>query len=408
MLRLDDTDAERSTEAYAEGIKDDLEWLGLNWDLEAKQSYRYNSYEKAVRELTERGLLYPCFETEEELERKRKLQLAKGRPPVYDRSALTMTDEVREKFEAEGRRPHWRFKLDHRRVSWTDLVRGEQSIDCASLSDPVMIRQGGGYLYTLPSVVDDIDFEISHVIRGEDHVANTAVQIQLFEALGAKAPEFAHHNLLVGADGETLSKRKGALSIKGLRDDGLEPLAINSHAATIGSSHPVEPHQSMDDIAELFDFTKLSRAPARFDETELQQVNARLLHEMPFETVRERLKEMGVEGGEPFWQAVRGNIERFGDVLVWWRVVGGNIDPEIEDQDFCLAALDVLPQPPFDDQSWSVWTSAVKEKTGVKGKALFMPLRLALTGQTSGPELKQLLPLIGYDRVRARLEGRNA
>ena len=408
MLRLDDTDVERSTEEFAQGIKDDLTWLGLSWDLEAKQSERYIKYEKAVRKLTEAERLYPCYETPEELDLKRKRQLARGRPPVYDRSALSLSEEELAKYEEEGRRPHWRFKLDYTRVTWSDLVRGEQSIDAASFSDPVMIRQGGGYLYTLPSVVDDIDFEISHVIRGEDHVANTAAQIQLFEALGGKVPSFGHHNLLVNADGEALSKRKGSLSVSGLREEGLEPLAINAHAATIGSSHPVVPHASMEDIAALFDFSKLSRAPARFDESELRHLNAKLLHEMDFELVEQRLGNLNIDGEAPFWMAVRGNIELFGDVEQWWQVIASEIDPVIEDLEFCKRAQELLPKSPFDADTWSSWTKAVKDDTGAKGKALFMPLRKALTGQEHGPELKHLLPLMSYEKVSNRLLGKRA
>ncbi len=408
MLRLDDTDAERSTEAFAQGIKDDLSWLGLQWDLAAKQSERYLEYEKAVRKLTEDGRLYPCYEAPDELDLKRRRQLARGRPPVYDRSALSMSDDDLAKYEEQGRQPHWRFKLNHELVSWDDLVRGDTKIDAASFSDPVMIRQGGGYLYTLPSVVDDIDFEISHVIRGEDHVANTAAQIQLFEALGASVPRFGHHNLLVGADGEALSKRKGSVSVAGLRDEGLEPLAINAHAATIGSAHPVAPHQSMQEIAALFDFSKLSRAPARFDESELRHLNAKYLHEAAFEIVRERLEKSGITGGEPFWLAVRGNIDVLKDVEQWWRVVDGEIGPLIEDQQFCTKAQALLPLGPFDEQSWSVWTSAVKEQTGAKGKALFMPLRKALTAKEHGPELKMLLPMMSYEKVSDRLLGKRA
>ena len=408
MLRLDDTDAERSTEAFAQGIKDDLTWLGLTWDLEAKQSSRYQQYEKAVRKLTEDGRLYPCYETPEELDLKRRRQLARGRPPVYDRSALDMSEEDLARYEKEGRCPHWRFKLDHTYVSWTDLVRGEQKIDASSFSDPVMIRQGGGYLYTLPSVVDDIDFEITHVIRGEDHVANTAAQIQLFEALDARPPRFGHHNLLIGADGEALSKRKGSLSIAGLRDEGLEPLAINAHAATIGSSHPVAPHQSMSEIAALFDFSKLSRAPARFDESELRHLNAKYLHDASFEVVSNRLEKMGISGGEPFWLAVRGNIEVLDDAKQWWRVVASEIAPVIDDKGFCEQAQALLPDGPFDDQTWSLWTSAVKDKTGARGKALFMPLRKALTARERGPELKMLLPMMSYEKVSNRLLGKTA
>lgn len=405
MLRLDDTDFERSTEAYAQGIRDDLAWLGLHWDIEAKQSDRYIEYEKATRRLTESGRLYPCYETQEELDLRRKRQLARGLPPVYDRAALALTSDEHDKCIAEGRMPHWRFKLDHRRVVWHDLVRGEQSIDTASLSDPVMIRKGGGYLYTLPSVVDDIDFAITHVIRGEDHVANTAVQIQLFDALGHDVPMFAHHNLLIGADGEALSKRRGALSVMGLREAGLEPMAINSHAATIGTSHPIAPHQNMAQLAELLDFSKLSRAPARFDEAELRQVNARLLHGMDYAAVAPRLKKLKIGRGEEFWLAVRGNLELFDDVKAWWQVVHGRISPVIEDAAFCAAALDLLPAA-VDETTWAAWTDALKKASGRKGKELFMPLRLALTGVGHGPEMKLLLPLIGRDKAAERLQGR--
>ncbi len=408
MLRLDDTDVERSTDEFAEGIKEDLIWLGLEWDLLAKQSDRYVEYEKAVRHLTETGRLYPCYDTPEELDLKRRRQLAQGRPPIYDRSALELSDEMIAEYEKEGRRPHWRFKLEHKRVTWNDLVRGEQSIDAGSFSDPVMIRQGGGYLYTLPSVVDDIDFEMTHIIRGEDHVANTAAQIQLFEALGATPPVFGHHNLLVGADGEALSKRKGSLSIAGLREEGLEPLALNAHAATIGSSHPVAPHQSMEEIAELFDFSRLSRAPARFDESELRNLNAKYLHEVAFAVVEERLEKAGITGGEPFWLAIRGNIDLFGDAEKWWQVVAHEIEPVITDQELCNAAQKLLPAAPLDEITWSEWTQAVKDQTGAKGKSLFMPLRQALTGQERGPELKFLLPLMSYDKVSNRLLGQKA
>ncbi len=405
MLRLDDTDQERSTEAYAEGIKTDLKWLGLNWDIEASQSKRFDKYDAVVERLKEEGRLYPCFETADELERKRKRQMARGMPPVYDRSALELSDKDRAILIAEGRTPHWRFKLEDKSVVWQDLVRGEQSIEASSLSDPILIREDGTYLYTLPSVIDDIEFKVSHVIRGEDHVANTGAQIQIFEALGAEPPQFAHHNLLVGKDGEGLSKRLGSLSIESFREDGFEAMAVVSHAATIGSSNPIVPHQSTDSIASEFGFEKLSRSPARFDVAELELLNAKLLHEMDFSLVEARLSELGVEGGEAFWNAVKGNIEKFQDVSFWWQVVEGPIEPVIEDAEFCSKAADLLPKGTYDEESWSAFTGAVKEATGAKGKALFHPLRLALTGQPHGPELKFLLPLIGEKRAAGRLRG---
>jgi len=405
MLRIDDTDLERSKESYVDAIKEDLTWLGLDWDFEARQSARFDKYDAVVEELKAQGRLYPCYESASELDRKRKRQMARGLPPVYDRAALELTDQQRAELEAEGRKPHWRFKLEARTVSWSDLVRGEQSIEATSLSDPILVREDGTYLYTLPSVIDDIEFKITHIIRGEDHVANTGAQIQIFEALGAKAPTFAHHNLIVGKDGEGLSKRLGSLSISSFRDNGMEAMAVMSHAATIGSSNDIRPHLSTQTISDEFAFEKLSRAPARFDEAELALLNAKLLHETPFEAVSQRLEAMDISGGETFWDAVKGNIETFEDVKTWWQVVNGPIEPVIEDASFCEEAETLLPEGDWDTSSWGAWTSAVKEKTGAKGKALFHPLRLALTGQSFGPELKTLLPLIGREKVSARLKG---
>jgi glutamyl-tRNA synthetase len=408
LLRLDDTDAERSTEEFAAGIREDLSWLGLGWADEVRQSERFPIYAAAVKTLKASGRLYPAYETPEELELKRKRQLARGRPPVYDRAALKLTDADRAKLEAEGREPHWRFKLETRDVVWNDLVRGEQHVDAASLSDPVLVRADGTYLYTLPSVVDDIDLGITHVIRGEDHVANTAPQIQLFEALGAAPPAFGHHNLLVGAEGQALSKRDRSISIEGMREEGLEPLAVASYAATIGTSDPVAPHTSLDELVARFDFGKLSRAPARFDVDELRGLNAKLLHMLPFEAVSARLAQMGVGGGEAFWLAIRGNLGTLADAKIWWQVVEGPLNPIIADATLCGEAAALLPPEPWDASTWERWADDIKRKTGAKGKTLFQPLRLALTGRAHGPELKVLLPLIGRRRVLARLEGKQA
>ena len=408
IFRLDDTDRERSTEEFARGIEEDLHWLGVEWAEKVRQSDRFDLYAVAVAKLKASGRLYPAYETPEELELKRKRQLARGRPPVYDRAALKLTEDERAKFEAEGRKPHWRFLLEQRDVVWDDLVRGRQHVDAASLSDPVLVRADGTYLYTLPSVVDDIDLGITHVIRGEDHVANTAPQIQLFEALSAAPPAFGHHNLLVGADGQALSKRDRALSIAALRAEGIEALAVASYSATLGTSDPVAPHASLDELVRAFDFAKLSRAPARFDSNELRLLNAKLLHLLPFSAVADRLGAMGVGGGEDFWEAVRSNLAVLGDAELWWRVVQGPLEPVIEDRDLCRAAAGLLPAEPWDEATWPAWSSAVKEATGAKGKALFSPLRLALTGRAHGPELKHLLPMIGRARAVARLEGRVA
>jgi glutamyl-tRNA synthetase len=342
------------------------------------------------------------------LERRRKRQLARGLPPVYDRAALKLTAAERASLEASGRKPHWRFRLEERGVAWTDLIRGEQTIDAGSLSDPVLVREDGTYLYTLPSVVDDIEFGITHVIRGEDHVANTGVQIQIFEALGAASPIFGHHNLLITPEGEALSKRLGSLSIRSLREEGLEPLAVLSYSATIGTSDPVAPYTSLTALARVSDFDKLSRAPARFDIGELHSLNAKLLQELDYDAVAGRLEASHVSGGRAFWEAVRPNLNIFADVGHWWQVVAGQIQPEISADELLKAACETLPPEPWSQATWSEWTNAIKSATGAKGKALFQPLRLALTGSDHGPELKVLLPLIGRQKAAARLCGRVA
>jgi glutamyl-tRNA synthetase len=408
ILRFDDTDLARSKQEYAESIETDLHWLGIPPDVIVRQSERFALYDAAAEQLKAAGRLYPCYETQEELEFRRKRQLARGLPPIYDRAALKLTDEDRAKLEGEGRKPHWRFRLDPTNVAWEDLVRGPCHVDCSSLSDPVLVREDGTYLYTLPSVVDDIDLTITHVIRGEDHVTNTAVQIQIFEALGAGSPTFAHHSLLITASGEGLSKRLGHLSVKGLRDAGLEPQAVASLAVLVGSAEAVRPVADLNELAKLIDFSHISRAPAKFDESELEHLNARLIHEMPYEAAHERLAQLGADEGETFWIAVRGNLTKVRDAAEWAKVVRGPVTPVIEDKAFIEAAAGVLPDAPWDATTWKAWTEAVKAATGVKGKALFMPLRQALTGLDHGPELAALLPLIGPERAKARLAGQAA
>ena len=408
LLRFDDTDLGRSKEEYVTGMRDDLTWLGLTWDEEFRQSARFAFYNETAEKLKQAGRLYACYETPEELERRRKRQMARGFPPVYDRASLKMTDQEKRELEEQGRKPHWRFLLDQRPTGWDDLIRGPQEIDAASVSDPVLIREDGTPLYTFTSVADDADTGITHIIRGEDHVTNTAVQIQIFEALGAKAPVFAHHNLLVGAQGEALSKRLGSLSIQGLREEGFEPLAVMAHASLIGTSEALHPQESLEALAKLFDFAKISRAPARFDPEELKGLNAKLLHTMPYAAVGERLRARGLDGGEAFWLAVRANLEVFGDVDQWWTVVRGPVTPVIEDAAFLDKALAQLPPEPWDHTTWRSWTEAVKQATGAKGRALYHPLRLALTGFERGPELKELLPLIGRERAATRLGGKTS
>lgn len=418
LLRLDDTDTERSTEAFAQSIRDDLTWLGLNWDRQEKQSDRTARYNVVADQLRAIGRLYACYETEDELDRKRKRQMGRGLPPIYDRTGLRLTPEDKAKFEAEGRRPHWRFRLANTDsmeasatdaltpqptiVSWNDLIRGDQIVDVGSLSDPVMIRADGSFLYTFTSVVDDIDFAITHIVRGEDHVTNSGVQLQIFEALGAEPPALGHHSLLIGADGQALSKRLGALSIASFREAGLEPMAVVSHAALVGTSDAIEPHRHLSELADLFDLSKISTAPGRFDLEELNGLNAKLLHNLPFEDVAERLGASRA-GGAAFWEAVRGNLTLLRDAEDWWHVATGEISPVIEDQSVTAKAADLLPSEPWDHATWSRWTDAVKAATGAKGRALFHPLRLALTGRDAGPELKFLLPFIGAERARRRL-----
>lgn len=405
ILRFDDTDFERSTKEFADGITTDLNWLGLTPDEVYRQSERFALYHEATEKLKNDGRLYACYETAEELDYKRKRQLARHQPPIYDRTGLKLSDKDRSRLEAEGRKPHWRFKLDQRDIHWHDLVRGDVRIDTSSLSDPVLIREDGSYLYTLPSVVDDIDMGLTHVIRGEDHTTNAAVQIEIFEALGAKAPAFAHHSLLIGSDGKGLSKRLGSLSIAAMRDEGLEAMAVVSHAALIGTSEAIEPHTSMDSLLAVFELSKLSRAPGRFDMAELENLNARIVHQLSYAEVQDRLAAFQSDGGENFWLAIRGNLSKVQDAVEWHDVVYGDVSGEIdkEDRDFISQASGLLPDDPWDDLTWKSWTTAVKEASGRKGKALFMPLRLALTGKQHGPELAALLPLIGRERALARL-----
>jgi glutamyl-tRNA synthetase len=398
LLRFDDTDTGRSKAEYAEAIATDLDWLGIKPDCVEHQSKRLESYREAADRLIASGRLYPAYETPEELDRRRKRQLARHKPPVYDRAAIALTPEDRARLEAEGRKPHWRFKLDHRTVTWNDLIRGPQHIDTTMLSDPVLVREDGSFLYTLTSVVDDIDLGITHIIRGEDHVVNTVVQIEIFEALGGRVPDFAHHSLLIGADGQGLSKRLGSLSIASLRESGLEAMAVVSHAALLGTSDSIHPCLDYDELIEGFDLAKLSRAPARFDEAELRGLNARLLHKTPYAAVKDRLGGLS----EAFWLTVRGNLTVFADVEQWKTIVYGEI-PETPKDGFIREAAAVLPPEPWDDTTWKTWTDALKARTDRKGKALFMPLRLALTGLDHGPELAVLLPLIGRKKTLKRL-----
>lgn len=409
MLRYDDTDLERSKQEYVEGIAEDLSWLGLAWDKKAFQSKRLPQYEAAAEKLKADGRLYACYETPEELDFKRKRLLAKHRPPVYDRAGLRLTAAERKVFEDEGRKPHWRFKLDHGEERWDDIVRGSSHVDCASLSDPVLIRGDGSFLYTLPSVVDDMDYAVSHVIRGEDHVTNTAPQLQLFRALGAEPPAFGHLPLMTDISGAGLSKRLGSLSLRDLRVQGLEPMAVNSLLAKLGTSDAIEARANLDLLVDEFDVGNFSRATPKFDPTELGHLNARLLHSLSFDEVRPRLAALSLGDATPaFWEAVKANLTSLVEAKEWWGVVTGPVIPVIEDNGFTQTAAGLLPPEPWDQTTWGVLTAAVKTATGRKGRDLFHPLRLALTGRENGPELKNLLPLIGRERALKRLGGETA
>jgi glutamyl-tRNA synthetase len=398
ILRIDDTDAERSKEAYVDALKQDLEWLGLHWDRIERQSLRLDRYAEAADKLRSMERFYEAFETPTELDLKRKKQLNMGRPPVYDRAALALSDADKDKLRAERGNGVWRFKLIQERIEWHDGILGDISIDAASVSDPVLIRGDGQVLYTLASVVDDVDMGVTHIVRGSDHVTNTATQIQIIEALGAKPPQFAHHSLLTGPQGEALSKRLGALSLRDLRAQGIEPMALLSLMARLGSADPVELRTEMAELIEGFDIERFGSAPTKFDENDLFPLTARHLAALPFEAVAGKIAEIGVpEALAPqFWEVTRENITTLKDLEGWWVLFRDGAEPVIEDEDreFVAQAMALLPEGPHDAKTWGKWTSAVKEATGRKGKGLFMPLRKALTGQAHGPEMAQVLPLL--------------
>jgi glutamyl-tRNA synthetase len=415
LLRLDDTDRERSTEVFARGIEEDLAWLGLDWHEHLKQSDRLPRYSEAAGRLQEKGRLYPCYETEEELQLQRAAQRSQGKPPRYDRSALKLTAADRARLEAEGRGPHWRFKLPDEEAAWSDLVQGEKRIPGGELSDPVLLRSDGQPLYTLTSVVDDVELRITHVIRGADHITNTAVQIALFRALGAEPPVFAHLPLLVDAEGQGLSKRLGSLSLDSLRAEGIEPLAICVYLARLGTGDPMEPVESLDALAAGFDLARYSRAPARFDPDELRRLSTATVHRTPFERASPRLAALGIPAASPeFWDAVRENVEalsgpKSAELLHWHRVCHGSLPAQPPaDPAFAQRAVALLPPEPWNADTWSRWSEVLKRETGRKGRALFEPLRLALTQRSHGPELRNLLPLIGHARAAARLRGEAA
>lgn len=401
-LRIDDTDAARSEERFVEGIRADLDWLGLEPDGEERQSARFALYEARFQQLREAGRIYPAYETGQELDLKRKIAAGRGLPPIYDRAALALSDAERAALEAEGVLPHWRFKLDHAApIVWDDLIRGPQKLDPATMSDPVIRRADGSWLYMLPSAIDDMEMGITHVVRGEDHVSNTALQLQMFAAMGAAPPAFAHEALLVGTEGK-LSKRLGSLGVAHFREIGIEPVAVRALLARIGTSLPVEPLVESAALIETFDFAVFGRAPARFDEGELAGLNAKIVHQLDFDAVAARLPE-GMGAAE--WAAVRPNLATVADSAEWWKVIEGPIVAERDpaDTDFLAAAARIAATIAWGEDPWHALTAALKAETGRSGKALFLPLRRALTAHDHGPDMKALLPLIGQQRAISRL-----
>jgi len=396
LLRIDDTDTERSKPEFTAAIEEDLKWLGLAWDSEEHQSTRFERYKLAADKLRAAERLYACYETPEELEIQRKMLAGRGLPPIYKRA----TEEQNKKYESEGRKPHWRFALNDETMEWEDLIRGHVAMKANTMSDPVLLRADGMPVYTLASVVDDGEMNVTHVIRGEDHVSNTAVQIQLYKALGFKVPEFAHIALLKTKEGE-LSKRLGGNDIRTLREAGILPMAVNSLLARIGTSDAVEAFTDIQSLVDGFDFKRFGRAPANYDVVELEKLNEKLLHHLPFAAVKEKLSF----ADENFWMSVRGNVKTLGEVKEWWDILHGDVRADLnhDERAFLRSIVDKLPPAPWDEKTWEMWMAAVKPTTTRKGKELFHPLRLALTGREDGPEMKKLLPLLGAERTRKRL-----
>ncbi|WP_293443237.1 glutamate--tRNA ligase [Planktotalea sp.] len=398
ILRIDDTDPVRSEEKYVDAIKQDLEWLGLTWDKVERQSDRLDRYAETADKLREMGRFYEAFETPTELDLKRKKQLNMGKPPVYDRSALGLSDAEKDALRAERGSGVWRYKLDQERIGWTDGILGYTSIDAASVSDPVLIRGDGQVLYTLASIVDDTDMGVTNVVRGSDHVTNTATQIQMIKAIGSTVPDFAHHSLLTGPQGESLSKRLGTLALRDLREAGVQPMALLSLLARLGSSQPVDLRTSLDELIEGFDISQFGSVPTKFDVDDLYPLTARYNHTLPLAAVADRIAALGVPADQAgqFWDVARENVTVLSDLSEWSDLAQNGADPIIEagDEDFIAKAMTMLPDGPYTEATWGEWTSAVKEATGRKGKSLFMPLRKAVTGRERGPDMASLMPLL--------------
>ena len=403
MLRIDDTDDERSLKKYEDAIKEDLSWVGINWDSLEKQSSRLSYYDQALQKLLDKKRAYPCFETAEELSLKRKKQLSSGKPPIYDRSALNLSDSDIADFKAKGRSPHYRFLLDHKDVNWNDLVKGASQYNMSNLSDPVIIREDGRVIYTLASVVDDIDFEVTDILRGEDHMTNSAAQIQLFEALESSPPNLGHLSLLTDISGAGLSKRLGSISLRDLKDEGFQPMAISSLLSKVGTSDAVEIFRDINQIISDFDISKFGKSKPKFDKNELRGLNSKFFKMLDFSDISNQLKNFNFKISSDFWELVKGNIENLEELELWWNIIYGNIEPKYNDENFLNTALETLPEGNFDKNTWTNWTSILMEETGRKGKELYNPLRMCLTGQNKGPEMATLVFLMGRGKVLERL-----
>ena len=403
MLRIDDTDDERSLKKYEDAIKEDLSWVGINWDSLEKQSSRLSYYDQALQKLLDKKRAYPCFETAEELSLKRKKQLSSGKPPIYDRSALNLSDSDIADLKAKGRSPHYRFLLDHKDVNWNDLVKGTSQYNMSNLSDPVIIREDGRVIYTLASVVDDIDFEVTDILRGEDHMTNSAAQIQLFEALESSPPNLGHLSLLTDISGAGLSKRLGSISLRDLKDEGFQPMAISSLLSKVGSSDAIEIFRDINQIISDFDISKFGKSKPKFDKNELRGLNSKFFKMLDFSDISNQLKKFNFKISSDFWELVKGNIENLEELELWWNIIYGNIEPKYNDENFLNTALETLPEGNFDKNTWTNWTSILMKETGRKGKELYNPIRMCLTGQNKGPEMATLVFLMGRGKVLERL-----
>lgn len=405
ILRIDDTDTERSKIEYADQILRDLDWLGIKLDKIYKQSERIEIYNKYFQELIDNNLIYKCFESPEELDTKRKRLVARRMPPIYDRSSLYLSESEIKKYLDEGRKPYWRFKLSGKRINFEDLIRGNVSVDTSAQSDPVIVREDGGFLYNLPSVIDDIEMGITNIIRGEDHVTNSAIQVEMFRSLGKEAPIFGHHPLLVDENGDPFSKRNSAVSIKGLMEDNYEPMAINSLNASIGTSIEINTFKSLNDIADRINLNQVARAPARFSMNQLSKLNSDILSQLDNKIISERLSIKNINFDEKIWNVIKSNIENLSEYEKWDKIIKGSIKTDNLDSDFMKLAESLLPHEPWDEDTWGKWISSIKEVSDKKGKDLFLPLRMAITGQSYGPELKNIILLMGYDKIKYRLSG---